>query len=127
MAILSGRTGSVNFGEMTGIPATNISVNSKAEVIDTTNFTDEGFDSHAIGMYSAEITLDLLAVTGGFGLRQGQVGSVAIADGDEDGSATITITNCIITGINYDASAKDIQKMSITLATYGQFSFILND
>jgi hypothetical protein len=125
MAVLSGRLGSIDFGTLTSIPATNISVNSKAEVVDTTNFTNQGFDSHAIGMYSAEITLDLLEVIGGYGLKQGQSGTVTINDGDPVTPGAVTITNCLITGINYDAAAKDVQKMSITLATKGAYSIIV--
>lgn len=120
MAILSGRSGKVTIGELVDVPATNISVNSKAETIDTTNFANNGFDSHAIGMYSAEITCDLLAVFSGYGLVVGGTGSILIFDGDD----TITITNCVLTSIAYDAAAKDIQKMSLTFATYGSFSFI---
>lgn len=125
MAVLSGRLGSIDFGALTNVPATNISVNSKAEVVDTTNFTGLGFDSHAIGMYSAEITLDLLQVETGYGLKQGQSGTVTINDGDPVSPGAVTITNCLITGINYDAGAKDIQKMSITLATKGAYSIIV--
>lgn len=125
MAVLSGRLGSIDFGDLTNIPATNISVNSKAEVVDTTNFVNQGFDSHAIGMYSAEITLDLLEVVDGYGLKQGQSGTVTINDGDPVTPGAVTITNCLITGINYDAGAKDVQKMSITLATKGAYSIIV--
>jgi len=125
MAVLSGRLGSIDFGTLSNIPATNISVNSKAEVVDTTNFVNQGFDSHAIGMYSAEITLDLLEVVGGYGLKQGQSGTVTINDGDPVTPGAVTITNCLITGINYDAGAKDVQKMSITLATKGAYSIIV--
>lgn len=118
MSILSGRTGSVTIGSLGSVPATNVTVNSKADPIDTTNFLNQGFASHAIGMYSAEITVDLLAVNSGYGLKQGQTGSVSINDGD---GGVITINNCVITGINYDANAKDVQKMSVTFATYGEF------
>jgi hypothetical protein len=124
MAILSGRTGTVTIGTVS-VPATNVSVNSKADEIDTTNFLNQGFASHAIGMYSAEITLDVLAVDTGYGWLVGQTGSVAIGDGDPLGVSTITITNCVITSINYDANAKDVQKMSVTFATYGAFSCIV--
>ena len=124
MAILSGRTGSVLIGAV-AVPATNVSVNSKAEEIDTTNFLNEGFASHAIGMYSAEITLDVLAVDTGYGWQIGQTGSVTVNDGDPAGNNAVTITNCVITAINYDANAKDVQKMSVTFATYGVFSCIV--
>jgi len=123
MAILSGRNGKVFLsGIADPLPATNISVNSKAEVIDTTTFINQGFDSHAIGMYSAEITLDILEVVGGYGLKQGSVGSISIGDGD-DPEQTVTITNCVITSLNYTADAKDVQKISVTFATYGEFDF----
>lgn len=122
MAILSGRNGSVTVGNAGSVPATNVSVNSKAEQIDTTNFLNEGYESHAIGMYSAEITLDVLALDTGYGWSVGQTGSVSINDGDNN---TLTITNCVITAINYDANAKDVQKMSVTFATYGEFSCIV--
>jgi len=123
MAILSGRNGKVFLsGIVDPLPATNISVNSKAEVIDTTTFINQGFDSHAIGMYSAEITLDILEVVGGYGLKQGSVGSISIGDGD-DPEQTVTITNCVITSLNYTADAKDVQKISVTFATYGEFDF----
>lgn len=123
MAILSGRNGKVFLSGITDpLPATNISVSSKADVIDTTTFINQGFDSHAIGMYSAEITLDLLEVVGGYGLKQGSVGSIAISDGD-DPEQTIVITNCVITSLNYTADAKDVQKISVTFATYGEFDF----
>jgi len=124
MAILSGRTGSVLIGAVS-VPATNVSVNSKAEEIDTTNFLNAGFASHAIGMYSAEITLDVLAVDTGYGWQIGQTGSVTVNDGDPAGNNAVTITNCVITAINYDANAKDVQKMSVTFATYGVFSCIV--
>jgi hypothetical protein len=124
MAILSGRRGNVYLSGLTDpLPATNISVNSKAEVIDTTNFTGQGFDSHAIGMYSAEITLDLLEVVGGYGLKQGSVGDIEITDGDSPVEQTVTITNCVITSLTYTADAKDVQKISVTFATYGDFDF----
>ena len=123
MAILSGRTGKVYLsGIADPLPATNISVNSKAEVIDTTTFINQGFDSHAIGMYSAEITLDLLEVVGGYGLKQGSVGDVSIFDGDTV-EQEVVITNCVITSLTYTADAKDVQKISVTLATYGEFDF----
>lgn len=123
MAILSGRNGKVLLsGFADPIPATNISVNSKAEQIDTTTFINQGFDSHAIGMYSAEITLDILEIVGGYGLKQGSVGSVTIGDGD-DPEQEVTITNCVITAMNYTADAKDVQKISLTFATYGDFDF----
>ena len=123
MAILSGRTGKVYLsGIADPLPATNISVNSKAEVIDTTTFINQGFDSHAIGMYSAEITLDLLEVVGGYGLKQGSVGDVSIFDGDTV-EQEVVITNCVITSLTYTADAKDVQKISLTLATYGEFDF----
>ena len=123
MAILSGRTGNVYLsGIADPLPATNISVNSKAEVIDTTTFINQGFDSHAIGMYSAEITLDLLEVVGGYGLKQGSVGDVSIFDGDTV-EQEVVITNCVITSLTYTADAKDVQKISVTLATYGEFDF----
>ena len=123
MAILSGRTGKVYLsGIADPLPATNISVNSNAEVIDTTTFINQGFDSHAIGMYSAEITLDLLEVVGGYGLKQGSVGDVSIFDGDTV-EQEVVITNCVITSLTYTADAKDVQKISLTLATYGEFDF----
>ena len=53
MAIISGRSGKVNIGALVGLPATNISVNSKAETVDSTNYTNNGYDSHVIGLYSA--------------------------------------------------------------------------
>lgn len=121
MAILSGRKGTATIGNVS-VPATNISINSKAEQIDTTNFLNDGYESHAIGMYSAEITLDVLAVDTGYGWEIGQTGSVAVGDGD---GGTVSITNCVITAINYDANAKDVQKMSVTFATYGVFSCIV--
>jgi hypothetical protein len=123
MAILSGRNGSVLLTGITDpLPATNISVNSKAELLDTTTFINQGFDSHAIGMYSAEITLDILEVVGGYGLKQGSVGSISIGDGD-DPEQTVVITNCVITSLTYTADAKDVQKISVTFATYGEFDF----
>lgn len=123
MAILSGKNGKVYLsGIADPLAATNISVSSKAEIIDTTNFVNQGFDSHAIGMYSAEITLDLLEVVGGYGLKQGSVGSVSIFDGD-DPEQEVVITNCVITALNYTADAKDVQKFSVTFATYGEFDF----
>jgi len=127
MAILSGRVATVNIGALTGVPATNVSVNSKAEVIDTTSFQNEGFDSHVIGLYSAEITLDLLELYDGYGLKQGDVGSVTIYDGDGVPGQAVTITNCIITAVNYTSDVKDAQKVSLTLATYGDFDFEIGD
>lgn len=127
MAIMSGRCGKLSIGALEGVPATNISVNSKAETVDSTNFNNCGFDSHVIGLYSAEITCDVLAVVSGYGLKVGAVGSIAIIDDNSDGGTptTYTITNCVLTAINYDAAVKDIQKMSLTFATFGQFSFIV--
>jgi hypothetical protein len=128
MAIISGRSGKVNIGALVGLPATNISVNSKAETVDSTNFTNNGFDSHVIGLYSAEITCDLLAVDTGYGLQIGSVGSIVIIDDNSEDAVnplTYTITNCILTAINYDAAVKDIQKMSLTFATYDKFSFVI--
>jgi hypothetical protein len=123
MAILSGRKGNVYLsGIADPLPATNISVNSKAEAIDTTTFINQGFDSHAIGMYSAEITLDILEVVGGYGLKQGAVGDISIFDGD-DPEQEVIITNCVVTSLTYTADAKDVQKISITFATYGEFDF----
>lgn len=123
MAILSGRRATIDVGGLTGIPATNVSVNSKAEVIDTTTFINEGFDAHAIGLYSAEITLDVIQVYSGYGLTQGAVGSITIHDGDGSPGQSITITNCILTAINYTSDVKDVQKASLTFATYGNFDF----
>ena len=123
MAIISGRRATVNVGDLTGVPATNVSVNSKAEVIDTTSFINEGFDAHVIGLYSAEITLDLLQVYGGYGLRQGAIGSITIFDGDGTPGQGITITKCILTAVNYTSDVKDAQKTSLTFATYGDFDF----
>lgn len=125
MAILSGRTAVLKIGALTGVPATNVSVNSKAETIDTTNFTNQGFASHAIGMYSAEITCDVLEVVGGYGFKPGQTGTIEIDDGDELAPGIITITNCVITNIAYDANPKDVQKMSLTFATYGAYNVIV--
>lgn len=128
MAIISGRLGKVSIGALVGVPATNISVNSKAETVDSTNFTGNGYDSHVIGLYSAEITCDVLAVSGGYGLQIGSVGSIVIIDENDVNAAnpiTYTITNCILTAINYDAAVKDIQKMSLTFATYDKFSFVI--
>lgn len=128
MAILSGRYGKLSIGTLEGIPATNISVNSKAETIDSTNFNNMGFDSHVIGLYSAEVTCDVLEVIAGYGLKVGDVGSIIIMDNnleDAISPTTYTITNCVLTAINYDAAVKDIQKMSLTFATYGEFSFII--
>lgn len=123
MAILSGRKGKVFLsGLVDPIPATNISVNSKAEQIDTTTFINQGFDSHAIGLYSAEITLDILEVVGGYEIKQGSVGSITIADGD-DPEQEVTITNCVVTALTYTADVKDVQKISLTFATYGEFDF----
>lgn len=124
MAILSGRFGRVKLsGFADPLPATNISVNSKAELVDTTNFTNQGFDSHAIGLYSAEITLDLLQVVGGYpDLKQGSVGEISIYDGDTP-LQVITITNCVVTALTYTADVKDVQKISLTFATYGEFDF----
>lgn len=127
MAILSGRFATVNIGNLTGVPATNVSVNSKADLIDTTSFMNEGFDSHVIGLYSAEITLDLLQVYNGFGLKQGDVGSITIFDGDGTPGQGITITKCILTAINYSSDVKDAQKSSLTFATYGDFDFEIGD
>lgn len=126
MAILSGRTGAVTIGTLTNLPATNISVNSKADALDTTNFMNQGYASHAIGMYSAEITCDLLAVNSGYGFKPGQTGSIAITDDSTAASpGIITITNCVLTNVNYDANAKDVQKVSLTFATYGAYSVIV--
>lgn len=123
MAILSGRKGKVFLSGLADpIPATNISVNSKAEQIDTTTFIGQGFDSHAIGLYSAEITLDILEVVGGYEIKQGSVGSITIADGD-DPEQEVTITNCVVTALTYTADVKDVQKISLTFATYGEFDF----
>lgn len=123
MAILSGRKGKVFLSGLADpIPATNISVNSKAEQIDTTTFINQGFDSHAIGLYSAEITLDILEVVGGYEIKQGSVGSITIADGD-DPEQEVTITNCVVTALTYTADVKDVQKISLTFATYGDFDF----
>jgi hypothetical protein len=127
MAILSGRFATVNIGALTGVPATNVSVNSKADVIDTTTFMNEGFDAHAIGLYSAEITLDLLEVYNGYGFKQGDVASISIVDGESVTPQTITITNCILTAVNYTSDVKDVQKMSLTFATYGNFDFEIGD
>lgn len=126
MGILSGRFATVNIGALTNIPATNVSVNSKADIIDTTSFMNEGFDAHVIGLYSAEITLDLLEVYEGFGFKQGDVASISIIDGDTV-PQTITITNCILTAVNYTSDVKDAQKMSLTFATYGDFDFEIGD
>ena len=128
MAILSGRYGKLSIGALEGLPATNISVNSKAETIDSTNYNNMGFDSHVIGLYSAEITCDLLEVIDGYGLKVGSTGSIVIIDDNSEGAlnpVTYTITNCVLTAINYDAAVKDIQKMSLTFATFGEFSFIV--
>lgn len=128
MAVISGRSGKVSIGSLVGVPATNISVNSKAETVDSTNFTNNGFDSHVIGLYSAEITCDLLETISGYGLKVGSTGEIVIIDDNSDGAVdpvTYTITNCVLTAIKYDAAVKDIQKMSLTFATYGQFSFIV--
>lgn len=125
MAILSGRTAVLKIGALTGVPATNVSVNSKAETIDTTNFTNQGFSSHAIGMYSAEITCDVLEVVGGYGFQPGQTGVIEIDDGDPVAPNIITINNCVLTNIAYDANPKDVQKMSLTFATYGAYSVIV--
>lgn len=128
MAILSGRNGKLSIGDLDGVPATNISVNSKAETVDSTNFNNNGYDSHVIGLYSAEITCDVLAVYSGYGLTVGSVGTISIVDDNSEDAVsptTYSITNCILTGINYDAAVKDIQKMSLTFATYGEFSFIV--
>lgn len=127
MAILSGRYGKLSIGDLEAVPATNISVNSKAETIDSTNFNNMGFDSHVIGLYSAEITCDLLETIDGYGLKVGSTGSIVIIDDNSDGATptTYTITNCVLTAINYDAAVKDIQKMSLTFATFGEFSFIV--
>ena len=123
MAILSGRKGKVFLSGLADpIPATNISVNSKAEQIDTTTFINQGFDSHAIGLYSAEITLDILEVVGGYEIKQGSIGEITIGDGD-DPEQEITITNCVITALNYTGDVKDVQKISLTFATYGEFDF----
>lgn len=123
MAILSGRNGKVFLsGLVDPIPATNISVNSKAEQIDTTTFINQGFDSHAIGLYSAEITLDILEVVGGYEIKQGSVGAITIGDGD-DPEQEVTITNCVVTALTYTADVKDVQKISLTFATYGDFDF----
>jgi hypothetical protein len=125
MAILSGRTAVLKIGALTGVPATNVSVNSKAEALDTTTFVNQGYASHAIGMYSAEITCDVLEVASGYGFTVGQAGSVEIEDGDPDTPNIITITNCVLTNIAYDSNAKDVQKMSLTFATYGGYSVIV--
>lgn len=125
MAILSGRTAVLQIGSVSGIPATNVSVNSKAETIDTTTFVNQGYASHAIGMYSAEVTCDVLEVITGYGFKVGQTGAIAINDGDPDTPNTITINNCVLTNIAYDANAKDVQKMSLTFATYGAYSVIV--
>ena len=124
MAILSGKNGRVRLsGFANDLPATNISVNSKAELVDTTNFTNQGFDSHAIGLYSAEITLDLLQVVGGYeDLKQGSVGTITILDGDTP-EQFIAINNCVVTALTYTADVKDVQKISLTFATYGEFDF----
>lgn len=129
MAILSGRNGKLTIGDLVGVPATNVSVNSKAETVDSTNYTNKGYDSHVIGLYSAEITCDILAVNSGYGLQVGAIGTIQIKDDDvaETGALTYSITNCVLTSINYDAAVKDIQKMSLTFATYGQFTFVINN
>ena len=126
MAILSGRTGKLNIGTMENIPATNVSVNSKADTLDTTNFMNQGYASHAIGMYSAEITCDVLAVESGYGLKPGATGQIQIVDDSTAASpGVITITNCVLTNVSYDANAKDVQKMSLTFATYGAYSVLV--
>jgi hypothetical protein len=123
MAILSGRYATVTVGALVAVPATNVSVNSKADIIDTTSFVNEGFDSHVIGLYSAEITLDLLQRYDGFGLKQGDIGSITIFDGDGTPGQGLTITKCILTAVNYNSDVKDAQKSSLTFATYGDFDF----
>ena len=125
MAIISGRNAVLNIGAISSVPATNVSVNSKAENIDTTNFNNQGFASHAIGMYSAEITCDVLETISGYGFKPGQSGSIVIEDGDPDDPGSITITNCVLTNISYTADPKDVQKMSLTFATYGAYSVIV--
>lgn len=119
MAYLAGKYGSIGIGG-TAVPASDFTVTTSSDTPDTTNFFDGGFESHAVGMWSGEITFTAMFA----GVAYPDEGDViAINIQSFPGGPSVTFANCRITSLEWTNDAKDVQKVKITAQTSGAFSF----
>ena len=121
MAFYAGKTGSVSVNGATQ-PLTDWSIDIKSENIDTTNFSDVGYQSNYQGVFSAEITAS--------GPYDGTAGStvgasvpfILVASNDV-GAPSITVT-ARISSIKVDVNVKGVAQISYTASSNGSFSSI---
>lgn len=119
MAYLAGKFGSIGIGG-TAVPASDFTVTTSSDTPDTTNFFDGGFESHAVGMWSGEITFTAMFAGVAYP-DEGDVITINILA--YTGGPSVTFNNCRITSLEWTNDAKDVQKVKITAQTSGAFSF----
>jgi hypothetical protein len=121
MAFFSGKTGSLTVGG-TAQPLTDWSIDIKSENIDTTNFSDVGYQTNSAGVGGAEITASG-PYDGTAGASVGaSVAFILVASGDV-GAPSITVT-ARISSIKVDVNVKGVAQISYTASSNGSFSSI---
>lgn len=121
MAYLAGKLGAIFIGAAQ-VPASDFTITTNSDTPDTTNFMDLGFESHAVGMWSAEISFNAFFAGTAYP-DEGDIINISIYA--ISGGSAVTFTGCRITSLDWSNDAKDVQKVKITAVTSGAFSFII--
>jgi len=121
MAFYAGKTGSVSVNGATQ-PLTDWSIDIKCENIDTTNFSDVGYQSNYPGVFSAEITASG-PYDGSAGASVGASVAFILVASSDAGAPSITVT-ARISSIKVDVNVKGVAQINYTASSNGSFSSI---
>jgi hypothetical protein len=124
MAFFAGKGGSVTIATVAK-PLTDWSIDYKADPIETTNFSDDGYTSHVYGIKSCDIS-----ASGPYNGSAGAQPGVTVAGVDTlvtftfdtggAGGAAFSI-EAVLTSVKIDQSIKDVAKISYTATSTGAF------
>jgi hypothetical protein len=119
MAFFSGKTGSLTVGG-TAQPLTDWSIDIKSENIDTTNFSDVGYQTNLAGVGGAEITASG-PYDGTAGSTVGTSGNFVLATSTDVGAPSYTVA-ARISSIKIDVNVKGVAQISYTASSNGTFT-----
>jgi len=119
MAFFAGKTGSISVNGATQ-PLTDWSIDIKSENIDTTNFTDGGYQTNYAGIGSAEITASG-PYDGGAGALVGASVAFILTASSDVGAPAYTVT-ARISSIKIDVNVKGVAQINYTASSNGSFS-----
>lgn len=112
----SGKTGSITVGGVSQ-PLTDWSIDTKVDVIETTNFASGGVASNEAGIASAEISASG-PYDGSAGAAAGDSVVFVLAASSAVGAPSFTVT-ARISSIKIDTSVKDVAKINYSATSNG--------